>query len=147
MYHVLYTCLQKIAVLMKVFTEFHINTMVAMHLAWPDVGEWNAKMKAAGFLPIKSPLIIGSSKPVGYSPSWTHKPLSACQPFFLYRTPVATFPTHNAWRVYEANKHAPFRQYWADLCTLKPAQYKKHKDEILKLVSHFRFIFDIHTYI
>lgn len=120
---------------MQSIARNHTGTMLAMHLPWRDVGAWAKALEENEFKFVKAPLIIGTTKATGYAPSWAHKPLPACQAFFLCKTKKAIKPIHNAFRKYRANNRGDFRDYWSDMGVISKAEYHKHKVEIRKKVS------------
>ena len=116
--------LQAMALNMSTITNHNTSSMLALHLAFMDLSSWGQELKQNNFTFIKAPLVVGS-KPTGYSASWSHKPLSCTQTFFLFKQRAALRPTHNAWKMFNANKKSPWRELWSDLVMLKPSEYNK----------------------
>lgn len=115
---------------MSTITKHNENSMAVLHLPWLDVYNWTNCMQQQNFTFIKAPIIIGSSKPTGYSASWANKPLSCTQAFFMYKNRAAKRPYHNAWTMFQANKKSQWRELWCDLAVLKSGDFLKTKDEI-----------------
>jgi hypothetical protein len=132
---------QTVSKMIRFMAAKSIESMVALHLPWRDVGSWATSMEKAGMVYVKAPLVIGSAKPVGYSPSFAHKPLSAMQAFFLFKNELAKFPTNNAWMQFKCNSKADWRSLWSELRVLKSVDYKKNKNEIMKMVNIHPLLF------
>jgi hypothetical protein len=121
--------------------------MLALHLPWMGVADWTNSLNENGFKNIKAPIIIGTKRPIGYSPTWLHKPLSACQVFFIFKMITSPKPSHNAWRLFNKDPKSDWRGFWSDLAVVQPKDYHKTKDEIRlkvnKLLSDSCFVFVI----
>ena len=110
-------------------TKFNDQSMLALHIPWLDISSWETALTTA-YTFVKAPLTIGCTKPVGYAPSWAHKPLSMTQSFFLWKTRVAKQPTHNAWKMLAQNVKGEWRSFWSELAVLRPKEYLKSQEEI-----------------
>jgi hypothetical protein len=116
----------------------NLDSMAALHLPHRDAGKWyrgfedDCTVKA--WKSIVSPIVIGSLRPAGYSPSWANNPLSANQTFTLFKQYNAPRPFHNAFTKYALNPHANYRALWCDNIVLPSKVYNKTKEEIVKKV-------------
>jgi hypothetical protein len=121
---------------MNSIAKHNPNSMMALHLPHAAIGDWTTGIEERAteraWKAIKTPIVIGTLKPTGYSPTWAHKPLSSCQTFSIFKLYVAPKPTHNAWAMYLLNPKGPWRSLWSDLVVLKDSDYKKK--EIVFLV-------------
>jgi hypothetical protein len=126
---------QACAVHLQSITQLHMLSMVAMHLPWLGISAWTNALCEVGFRNIKAPIIIGTKRPIGYSPTWLHKPLSSCQTFFMFKNTTNPKPSHNAWRMFQKNPKGGWREYWSDLVLLQGKEYHKTKEEIRQKVN------------
>ena len=127
--------LQQVALNMSTICCHNESSMLLLHLPWMDLSSWGQELKQHNFTFVKAPLVIGS-KPTGYSASWSHKPLSCTQTFFMFKQRAAQRPFHNAWKMFNANKKSNWRELWSDLVMIKPSEYNKEsKEEIQKKVN------------
>lgn len=110
--------------------QYNVNSMTALHLPWMDAPKWVAAMEAHNFKSVKAPIVIGCVRPTGFAPSFPHKPLSACQTFFLFKTVTANKPYNNCYLIHHANPKAPYRAYWSDHVSLSSAEYQRAKSEV-----------------
>jgi hypothetical protein len=121
--------------------------MMAVHLPYKDVGEWTTaielKSGQQAWKSIKTPIIVSSNRPTGYSPTWIHMPLGVCQPFFMFKQVSAPQPYHNAWRMFSLNSKSRFRELWSDCIVIPESEYKKK--EIQKMVKCGVLCFDVRT--
>ena len=115
------------------------DSMAALHLPHRDAGMWykgfeeDCPVKA--WRAVVSPIVIGSLRPVGYSPSWPNNPLSANQTFTLFKQYNTPRPYHNAFLKYALNSSANYRALWCDNIVLPLKIYNKTKEETRKKVS------------
>jgi hypothetical protein len=121
----------------------NIDSMAALHLSHREAGKWydgfeEGEKKA--WKSVKSPIVIGSARPVGYSPSFVNNPLGACQTFTLFKQFNSPRPFHNAFVKYMLNPNGPYRNLWCDMVVLPLKTYAKDKDEIRKRVIHTKYI-------
>jgi hypothetical protein len=125
---------------MSAIAANNLNSMAALHLPHREVGQWykgfeeDCKVKA--WKSVVSPIVIGSLRPVGYSPSWANNPLSGNQTFTLFKQFNARQPFHNAFTMYALNPSSNYRALWCDTIVLPLKLYNKSKNEIRMKVSH-----------
>ena len=121
---------------MNSIAKHNPNSMMALHLPHAAIGDWTTGIEERAteraWKAIKTPIVIGSTKSTGYSPSWAHMPLSSSQTFSIFKLYAAPKPTHNAWAMYLLNPKGPWRSLWSDLVVLKDSDYKK-KEILLKV--------------
>ena len=131
---------QMLAEMMGEVSKHNPDSMVALHLPHVKVGEWfkgfEVDCQFQMWKSVKAPITIASSRPVGYSPSWANKPLSACQTFSLLKPYNTPRPFHNAFLKYSLCPKGDYRNLWSDCIVLPQAKYKKEKGEIQKKVQY-----------
>ena len=120
---------------MNSIAKHNPQSMMALHLPHVAIGDWTSgienRVTDKAWKAVKTPIVVGSAKATGYSPSWAHKPLSSSQTFSLFKLYNAPRPTNNAWPMYLLNPKSSYRSLWSDLVVLKDADYKKKEIQLL----------------
>jgi hypothetical protein len=123
---------------MSILARNNEQSMAALHLPHRQTGMWykgfEEDCQEKCWRSVVSPIVIGSMRPVGYSPSWANNPLSANQTFTLFKQFNSSNPFHNAFLKYAINPAGPYRAMWCDTIVLPTNIYNKTKEEIRKKV-------------
>jgi hypothetical protein len=113
-------------------------SMMALHLAFKDVGTWFDQLGEAPqvqmWKSIKAPIIVASSRPIGFPPSWPSKPIKSSDAFFMMKEVTADRPTHNAFLKYSLNPKGPHKSAWSEVVVVPVGEYKKGVGEQLMKV-------------
>jgi hypothetical protein len=115
------------------------HSMVALHLPWKDVGNWFNQFEknpaVQMWKSVKCPIIVASSRPIGFPPSMPSMPIRCSDAFFMMKEVTALRPTHNAFLKYTLNPKGRHKSAWSEVVVIPVSEFKKgHHEQLMKVV-------------